>query len=314
MKRVLIFVGLLFGLLLAAAVYLFHAPRPSLSDAQVVEKSIDIGAHARRFRFFVPEKLEAGAPLLLALHHSQSRGSKFRRMVGSALEEIAREDGVLIAYPDGYGGHFNDCRKQASYSARTAGIDDIGFMRAIVDEAAVEYAIDRSRVYAIGHSNGGQMAMRLALEEPGLLAGMIVNSANLPAADNFDCKVEPSLVSSVVLIAGTEDPINPFEGGKVTLFGFGNRGNVLSAQGTAEWFAEQLGLETAAGPEPWTSEEGIAVNQQEWRSLSARLRLVTLEGAGHTVPQQGYRFGRIFGPTLANDRILREAWQFMHRP
>lgn len=313
MKRAAILLGFGLGMVALAYGYLFYAPKPKLSRDNLVEHKIDIGVHERQVRFYVPDDLQTGAPLLLALHHSRSKGSKFRRMVGSVLERIAREQGIVIAYPDGYGGHFNDCRKAASYSARTANIDDIGFMGAIVEDAASKYGIDRSRVYALGHSNGGHMAMRLALEAPGMLAGMIVNSANMPAADNFDCKVEPSLISSVVFIAGTEDPINPYAGGKVTLFGFGNRGNVLSSDATANWFAEQLGLEADGDPEIREGEGNLAVKQQEWRSLSSRLRLVTLEGGGHVVPQAAYRFGRIFGPTLQSDRVLEEAWEFMQR-
>lgn len=313
MKRAAVIAGIVLGLLVTTYGYLFYAPKPGLPKDRLVEHRMDIGVHAREVRFYVPEGVQPGAPLLLALHPSQSKGSKFRRMVGSVLEQIAREDGVVIAYPDGFGGHFNDCRKAAQYSARTANIDDIGFMAAIVDEAANEYGVDRSRVYALGHSNGGHMAMRLALEAPELLAGMIVSSANMPAADNFDCGVEPSLVSSVVFIAGTKDPINPYAGGQVTLFGFGNRGNVLSAEHTAEWFAEQLGLEAGAESQSPGGDDGLEFRYREWQSLSARLRLVTIEGGGHVVPQAAYRFGRIFGPTLRSDQVLRDAWDFLQR-
>lgn len=314
MKRVLTLGSVALIALIIGYVYLFYAPRPKLSKEHLVTRSFDIGVHERKVRFYVPPTAEAGSPLLLALHHSRSRGSKFRRMVGGALEQLAREQGIVVAYPDGYGGHFNDCRKEASYSARTANIDDLGFLGAIVDEAATEYGIDRTRVFALGHSNGGHMAMRLALEAPELLSGMIISSANMPSAENFDCKVEPSLISSVVLIAGTEDPINPYDGGKVTLFGFGNRGNVLSAEASAEWYAQQLGLETDGERHSGEEGDGLSVAWQDWHSLSSRLRLVTIEGGGHAVPQAGYRFGRIFGPTLRSDQVLRDSWEFLQGP
>ena len=53
--------------------------------------------------------------------------------VSAFIEPIAERENVVVVYPDGFKGHFNDCRRVASYAARTANIDDVGFMRRIVD-------------------------------------------------------------------------------------------------------------------------------------------------------------------------------------
>ena len=240
-----------------------------------------------------------------------------RGIVGSVLERIAEKDNVIVVYPDGYEGHFNDCRRVASYSARTLNIDDVGFTKAMLDQLIAQNQINPDKVYAIGYSNGGHLAMRLALEVPERVRGVASIAANLPAPDNMDCKRASVPARFVGFVAGTQDPINPYEGGLVTLFGFGNRGNVLSAFESAQWFASALGLaaveaETPASAVlPAASASGLATRQQDWTSPSGHVRLVTIEGGGHTVPQAHYRFPRIFGATLQRDAVLEETWQML---
>lgn len=67
----------------------------------------------------------------------------------------------MVVYPDGYEGHFNDCRRVASFSARALNVDDVGFVRRITEQLVEEEQVDPERVYTIGFSNGGHMALRL---------------------------------------------------------------------------------------------------------------------------------------------------------
>lgn len=297
------------------AAYFLYATKPGLPSGPVEINTLSLSGQQRRYTVFSPSQLQAGASVVLALHPSRSSGEHMRRIVGNTLERIAQRDNVVIVYPDGYEGHFNDCRRAASYSARTLNIDDIGFIKQIIEHLVRDKQVDPQRVYAIGYSNGGQMALRLALESPEVVKGVAAIAANLPTADNMDCNVAPSPARYIELIEGTQDPINPYAGGAVTLFGFGHRGNVLSAHESAQWFATILGLTTSQSQTQKTI-AGISVQQEEWRSHDAHVRLTTLKGAGHTVPQAGYRFMRILGATLQSDSVLESTWQLFktHTP
>ena len=111
----------------------------------------------------------------------------------------------------GFEGHWNDCRKAASYSARLRDVDDVAFLRALVARLAQEYRVDPQRVYVAGYSNGGQMAFRLAAEAPGLPAAIAAVAASLPTTGNDACRpVERP--TAALLINGTRDPINPVLG------------------------------------------------------------------------------------------------------
>ncbi len=104
---------------------------------------------------------------------------------------------------------------------------------------------------------------------------------------------------------------NLYGGGRVALFGFGDRGNVLSAQESAQWFAHRLGL-AATEPQALGKEiSGLSARQQDWRSTNWHVRLVTIEGGGHTVPQTGYRFMRLLGGTFHSDSVLESMWKLL---
>lgn len=57
--------------------------------------------------------------------------------------------------------------KNAPYPAR-----DLPFMTGILDDLAAQATIDRRRIHATGHSNGGRFAARLAVELPGRFASV----------------------------------------------------------------------------------------------------------------------------------------------
>jgi polyhydroxybutyrate depolymerase len=298
--------------LVAVGVWFFYAPMPPAAEP-ADSRSLMLDGRVRSFALVRPPGLQPGAPLLVVLHGSLMNGPHMRSMLGTGFERLARAQGAVVVYPTGIEGHFHDGRVTASYSARTLEIDDVGFVRAIVATLAAELHIDRQRVYAFGYSNGGHMAMRLAAEAPDLVAGILVANANVPTPDNMGWKLASGgTVPPVVLIEGTQDPINPYTGGRVTIFGFGDRGTVLSAPESARWFAQRAGL--AAEPVANTTQPlaGLDVQQQDWGTPS-RVRLVTLYGAGHTVAQSDYRFPRFLGATVLDDSILQAAWRMVER-
>jgi polyhydroxybutyrate depolymerase len=62
--------------------------------------------------------------------------------------------------------------------ARTAGVDDVAFLAALIDQHRGLPA------YVAGYSSGGQMAIRLVHEIPDRLSGVVIISATQPVAEN----------------------------------------------------------------------------------------------------------------------------------
>jgi polyhydroxybutyrate depolymerase len=170
-------------------------------------------------------------------------------------------------------------------------IDDVGFLKALAARLVAQIGADPRRVFAIGISRGGHMAFRLALEAPEQFRAVAAVAANVPTPENFKCKPAGQGTSSVLIMNGTEDPLNPFDGGEARLFGlFLDRGPVLSSRDSVRYFtARNRGRSGAA------------------------VELVAIQGGGHGMPQPYKRAPRLLGPTLASPNGAVVIWGFFAR-
>ena len=189
----------------------------------------------------------------------------------------------------------------------------MSFIRALIARVLVEQAIDEKRVFVFGYSNGGHMAFRLAMEAPVEIAAVAAVAAGLPTPAASSCP-QQGRISRVMLINGTSDPINPYQGGIVTLFGFASRGSVMSSVASAQSFAARNGITTRPIPgqlPKGVSDEFTAVETLTWHANGKRFScLYTVRGGGHVITQQNYRFPRLLGKTNSILNAPREAVRF----
>jgi polyhydroxybutyrate depolymerase len=277
------------------------------------KNTIEVGGHERSYLLYVPRNLAAHPPLLIVFHGSDGDGASVRRATGDEFDRLADAHGFLVAYPDGYRGNWNDCRKKASYPARTENIDDEGFVSALAAREVMAHGADPAHVFAVGHSNGAQMALRLALERPKEIAGAAIISASLPTPDNMACTPSDSPIP-VLIMNGTDDPLNPYAGGEVTLFGFASRGTVLSTQTTADYFAKRNG-DTGAPEisrlEHRDPKDPTWVEKSLWSAPGKRsVVLYTVHGGGHVVPQPVFSYPRLLGRQTEDVDAPAVIWDF----
>lgn len=263
---------------------------PALYAARHTEvREIDLGERTRTYQVHRPPSAPAGAPLWVVLHGSGGTATDMRAMHGAAFDRLADREGLVVVYPDGEGEHWNDCRPRADYSANLENVDDVGFLRALVEVLRQEEKIDGQRVTVVGISNGGHMVFRLAFEVPELARCYVALLANLPAEGNDDCQHTGRPVP-MLLVTGTEDPINPAEGGLVSLAGNTSRGVVLSSRRTAETLAALAGQ--GGSPEvrrlpDRSPQDGTSIESWVWgRAGHPAVTWIRVLGGGHSVPTQ----------------------------
>src|SRR5918998_4176274 len=81
-------------------------------------------------------------------------------------------------------------------------------LASFVEEAASEYGLDPKRLFAVGFSNGANIAASLLLLHPDLLAGAVLLRAMVP----FEAETPPDLQGTpVYLAAGRSDQMVPPE-------------------------------------------------------------------------------------------------------
>ncbi len=317
MKPVLLWVGMLLALTLVAAAFawwwLLRPQTLSWPEHQgaLRERTTQHGDRLRTWQLYLPGNGRAASGLMVVLHGSRQSGKSFRRWTAHGLDALADRHGFAVAYLDGVEGHWNDCRKQGNFAAKTLRIDDVGFLRSVIDTVSREHGIAPRRTALLGYSNGGHMALRFALEGAGDLAAVVMVGASVPADENFICAAG-KVAAPVMLVSGTQDPINPYEGGRVVLLG-SDRGSVRSAMDSARWLAGPDAQEVAmpGGGLPAAATSSLVVEDRLWRSTSGPpVRLVTVLGGGHTVPQPHVRFPRLLGDTAMHFDVLAQAVTF----
>ena len=176
---------------------------------------------------------------MVAMHGSGENGAQMRIETGYGFDRLADEHGFAVVYPDGYEGYWNGCNIVGDYSANTLNIDDVGFLTRWPTSSSLKSASTPAGVFATGISRGASMAFRLALEAPSHFRAVAAVSENVPTPENFKCKPAGHGTSSVMIMNGTEDPLVPFDGGDVSLFGlFVKRGKVLSSRESGQYFAD----------------------------------------------------------------------------
>jgi polyhydroxybutyrate depolymerase len=288
-------------------------PVPAL-DGELLEGSLPVGGSLRHFRWYRPDTVAVAPPLVFVLHGSMGDGRLARRSTYYEFDRLADRHGFLAVYPDGFEQHWNDCRAAAPYSANTQNIDDVAFFSAMIDHFVAEQHANPQRVYATGISNGGQMSYRLALELPERMAAVAAVAASLPDDANLDC-VKSGRAVAVLVMNGTEDPMNPYAGGPAALHGiWGNRGTVLSTDATVAYFAELAGhrgpAHAVAYPDVATHDDSRAELRTFRDGPGPEVALIAVEGGGHTFPHPFHRFPRLVGETNADLDGAAEIWRF----
>lgn len=206
-------------------------------NAQVVNDSILIDGHYRTFHFNLPSKNSVNASLIFVLHGSGGNGLKSMKGT-SKLLDIANKENLLVLFPDGYLKNWNECRKNAPAAANVENIDENTFFNKMIDYCTTKYSINRQKVFAIGTSGGGHMVYKLAMTMPEKFKAITAIVANLPEANNMDC-IEKKMPIAVMIINGTNDTTNPYNGG----ISAKKKGLVVSTDDTFHYWATVNGYQ-----------------------------------------------------------------------
>ena len=291
----------------------FSVPPPPALSGTFQTGHLESGGLERSFSYYTPSHLGENAPMLIALHGANSNGEKLRAFVGYEFEALADRYGFMVVYPDSFAGSWNDCRVPSHNAARRQGIDDVGFVRAVITDLQARSGGQRP-VYVLGYSTGGLMVYRLAVEAPETFAAAAAISASMPSEADSDCTPSRTPVS-IAIVNGTADQVNPFEGGSQHGLWTLSLGNVQSAEQSARYFSELAGVDQ--GDANQTVVERLsnrAGERRTWSGSKAKIELLAIHGGGHTIPQRLVRQPRILGATSADVDALEEVWRFFTEP
>ncbi len=245
--------------------------RTGAAGAQVLTVAHD--GLLRRVLLRVPESYDPSAGTMLVLNFHGFTSADWQQELLTRMGDAAEERGFIVAYPQGVATSWNagDC----CGTAWVDGVDDVGFVRAVLDRLESEWCIDPRRVFATGMSNGGFFSHRLACE----LSDRVAAIAPVAGVLGVDACRPPREVP-VFHFHGTDDLLVPYEGGTPVVHELGAGVVFRSVTDTLSHWAAHNRCE---GEPIATMHEGD-VTCVEWTGCEAVTRLCTVDGGGHTWP------------------------------
>lgn len=294
-----------------------------LDPGLFTDNSIPVNGVDRNYDFYVPSDIETSKlPLVVLLHGS---GASPSDLTGQSRDtspnkvwmNIADNEKIILVYPEGSTNDpvehlvWNDCRADAINSSS---LDDIGFMSVLIDHFSQMSNVDTSRIYVSGSSNGGQMALRVAMEMPDMVVAIAAILAAMPAVSS--CL--PSNQISVLFMNGTDDPVVPFNGGEVSP-NIGGRGTVLPTEESVNIWVDF----NQADPVPITTDfpninilDGSIVRKSAYMNMSEGTEVILYEvsGGGHAEPSIQELYSLLTRPLVGNQNqdieMANEVWDF----
>jgi polyhydroxybutyrate depolymerase len=230
---------------------------------------------ARRVLVHAPESLGRTTPSMVVLDFHGFSSAEWQESLLTGMSARADERGFLVVYPQGVATSWNagDCCGDAWIDA----VDDMSFVRALLDRIETEYCVDASRVYATGMSNGGFISHRLACELSDRIAAIAPVAGVLGVAPET---CTPARAVPVMQFHGTADPLVPYEGGTPVVHTLGAGIVFRSVAATMEHWRVHNGC----ADDTHTFFEHGDVTCVEWTGCDAPTRLCTVDGGGHTWP------------------------------
>ena len=261
-----------------------------------MKKTLHIDGIERKFSYFVPEGIKAGARIIFLAHGSHCNGDIMRTATAYEFEDRARDNNTIVVYPDSFGPYWNDGRLGRVHPAREAGIDEEKFCRRIIHYLSSVYGADEGEVFFGGFSNGGALGFKFTQTD--IFKGIALWCINLPSEENRDYSIEGT--PPVIIINNVEDRMVPFKGGDLLGSDGKSRGRFDS---TYDSFLEISGEKIL--PEP--------VNHDLFREyhIKNNILIEVFEG-GHVIPHPDTSWPLLLGRGAPFNSI-EMVWNFFNK-
>ncbi|HKU38376.1 MAG TPA: PHB depolymerase family esterase [Polyangiales bacterium] len=171
-------------------------------------KTLQHGGLQREYVVHVPPSYDGRklVPLVIDIHGYTYTEADQEAVSGWQTKSDA--EGFIVVYPKGLDDSWNGGSVCCGASQKD-GVDDEGFVRAIVKQLSRDACLDEKRIYATGLSNGGALSYLLACRAADVFA------ATAPVSiGNGTRPCEPARPISVVMYRGKSDDLVPYDGGK----------------------------------------------------------------------------------------------------
>ena len=283
----------------------------------------------RTYQLHIPPAYDSTepVPVVIALHGHTGGWPELK--IGAKLDQKADEEGFIVVYPTGHlappllrfllfintlmptlhlWGHIWNCWDYCD-------IDDVGFIRALINNLVSTLNINSSRIYITGMSGGGLMTYRLGADLSDIVAAIAPVAGSIGGIWYTESSLyvipEPAHPVPVIIFHGLQDRNLPYEGGWVNgtlrFFNTNIKKDIntyfLSVNESVSFWVEH----NNCNPEPEVNEIGNVVKTMYMNGDNdSEVVLYTVKDGGH----------EWFGSPLFPDRnisINNLMWEFFEQ-
>ncbi|MBI1770554.1 MAG: esterase [Bacteroidetes bacterium] len=278
--------------------------------AQDFYKKINIEGEQREYIVHLPINLNSQKKHALLLVFHGGGGTAKNSLSFFGFNQVADTAAFIVVYPNGIKKGWNDGRLIRKHNH-----NDIGFIRQLIDQLGKDYPVDEKRVFATGISNGGFFSFALGFHLADKIRAIAPVCATIP--EDILKSSTPAKPVSLLLINGTQDPLVPYNGGKVGGKWL-NRGQCTSTDETVNKFIEvnqcnPPATQTSLPDRDLTDE--CTTKKYSYRCANEnQVHLIRIEGGGHTWPGGKQYLGkRLVGRVCRDFYATTEVWNFFRQ-
>ena len=274
------------------------SPASAPSSPMVLrDVTVELNRLRRHYLLFVPQTLDPKlpAPVVMMLHGAGGTAAGAASHYGWC--ELALKEHFIAVFPEAT--RF-DLTQPASFAnnpplwndgsgrgfAGSNRIDDVGYLRVVLDDIARKYNVDVHRLYCTGFSNGASMTFRAGIELSDQLAAIAPISGHLWQAD-----AKPAQQLPLFFLFGDADPFNPMDGG-VARGPWGGADRRPPLQRSVDRWIKTLGI----APDAHTIRDELDIHAARYGDEHGPRQIIvyTIHNLGHEWPGHG----RVLPPAL----------------
>jgi polyhydroxybutyrate depolymerase len=239
--------------------------------------SVQSGGRNRTSLLHVPEQYDPGAGAMLVLNFHGFTSAGWQQALLTRMSQHSDQRGFIVAYPEGVAASWNagDC----CGTAWSDSVDDVQFVRDLLDRIADDHCIDPKRIFATGMSNGGFLSHRLACEASDRIAA-VAPVAGVLGIPRDSCN--PDRAVPVLHFHGTADAMVPYAGGTPLVPQLGLGIVFLSVADTLDHWRSRNAC-SAFDETIYQHGDATCVAWPDC-AKGAQTALCTIDGGGHTWP------------------------------
>ncbi|MET2984722.1 alpha/beta hydrolase family esterase [Aureibaculum conchae] len=284
----------------------------------ILNQKIVVDGTKREYHMYMPNK-QPNKPLVILLHgnrgsYNQVIGKRRIKSPQKVWLDLAKQHNFIVVVPNGNLGTnnkrgWNDCRNDVEGNPES---NDVLFISQLLDKIKTEYNHNEDKVFVAGVSNGGQMAMRLAMEIPEKITAFAAIIASMP--ENSKCK-DSNIPISALFMNGTADPILPYEGGQMA----SSRGLVKSTEESIAYWVKRNGIfenpiENSMDDIDKKDKSTATKLLYKKGTNNTEVTLCRIINGGHTEPSKKEKYRKFFKSIVGNQNtdieMAYELWDF----